>query len=73
MAFDGSAVSAWLGDVAVVDRGTVPDPVPAGAARVMAGPEVLLRIDLNGGPGSATVFGCDLSYDYVEINSRYTT
>jgi len=71
--FDGSVVSAWLGDVAVVHRGTVPDPVPAGAASVMAGPEVLLRIDLNGGPGAATVFGCDLSHDYVEINSRYTT
>jgi glutamate N-acetyltransferase/amino-acid N-acetyltransferase len=73
VAFDGSLVSAWLGDVAVVDRGTVPDPVPAGAANIMAGPEVLLRIDLNGGAGAATVFGCDLSHDYVEINSRYTT
>jgi glutamate N-acetyltransferase/amino-acid N-acetyltransferase len=73
VAFDGSAVTAWLGDVAVVDHGTVPDPVPASAAAHMAGREVLLRIDLDGGPGAATVFGCDLSHDYVDINSRYTT
>jgi glutamate N-acetyltransferase/amino-acid N-acetyltransferase len=33
----------------------------------------VLRVDLNGGPGEATVFGCDLSHDYVDINSRYTT
>jgi glutamate N-acetyltransferase/amino-acid N-acetyltransferase len=71
--FDGSEVTAWLGDVAVVDRGTVPDPVPASAAGAMAGREVLLRVDLHGGPGAATVFGCDLSHDYVDINSRYTT
>jgi glutamate N-acetyltransferase / amino-acid N-acetyltransferase len=71
--FDGSGVTAWLGDVAVVVRGTVPDPVPAEAAGAMAGREVLLRVDLNGGPGEATVFGCDLSHDYVDINSRYTT
>jgi glutamate N-acetyltransferase/amino-acid N-acetyltransferase len=70
---DGSAVRAWLGDVAVVDRGTVPDPVPAGAIGAMAGREVLLRVDLGGGTGTATVFGCDLSHDYVDINSRYTT
>jgi glutamate N-acetyltransferase / amino-acid N-acetyltransferase len=71
--FDASAVTAWLGDVAVVDRGTVPDPVPSAAADAMAAREVVLRIDLNGGPGAATVFGCDLSHDYVDINSRYTT
>jgi glutamate N-acetyltransferase/amino-acid N-acetyltransferase len=71
--FDGSAVRAWLGDVPVVDHGMVPDPVPAEAARAMGDSEVLLRIDLNGGPGTATVFGCDLSHDYVDINSRYTT
>jgi glutamate N-acetyltransferase/amino-acid N-acetyltransferase len=30
-------------------------------------------LDLNAGPGSATAWGADLSYEYVRINAEYTT
>lgn len=33
--------------------------------------EIQIYIDLGEGDGSATAWGCDLSKDYVEINSRY--
>jgi glutamate N-acetyltransferase/amino-acid N-acetyltransferase len=45
-----------------------PDLVQAMRAKVL---EVL--IDLGGGDCSATVWSCDLSYDYVRINAEYTT
>jgi glutamate N-acetyltransferase/amino-acid N-acetyltransferase len=35
--------------------------------------EVLIRLCLHLGEGQATVWGCDLSEEYVRINSRYTT
>ncbi len=35
--------------------------------------EVLVRLCLHLGEGQATVWGCDLSEEYVRINSRYTT
>ncbi len=36
-------------------------------------PEIDVRIELNLGQGSATVWTCDLSYDYVKINGDYRT
>jgi glutamate N-acetyltransferase/amino-acid N-acetyltransferase len=36
-------------------------------------PEVPIRICLNLGEGAATAWGCDLSEEYVTINSEYTT
>ncbi|GAC1474497.1 MAG: bifunctional glutamate N-acetyltransferase/amino-acid acetyltransferase ArgJ [Ktedonobacteraceae bacterium] len=36
-------------------------------------PEVTIRVSLGLGSASATVWGCDLSYEYVKINGEYTT
>jgi glutamate N-acetyltransferase / amino-acid N-acetyltransferase len=33
--------------------------------------EVIIEVDLNLGHGSATVWTCDLTYDYVRINGDY--
>ncbi len=35
--------------------------------------EVTIRIQLNGGSGSATFWTCDLSREYVAINANYRT
>ena len=35
--------------------------------------EVVLRADLGAGKASAVAWGCDLTPDYVHINSDYTT
>ena len=43
----------------------------AGAA--MAKPELEVVVDLARGRAEATVWTCDLSYDYVRINAEYTT
>jgi len=41
------------------------------AAAALSGTEVEISVDLNLGDGTATVWTCDLSYDYVRINGDY--
>ncbi len=36
-------------------------------------PNITIRVSLGLGNASATVWGCDLSYEYVKINGEYTT
>lgn len=69
---DQDAVAISFGEIAVY-------PEPEGGAplerleRYMAGEEVTIHVALNTGESSATVWGCDLSAEYVSINSEYTT
>jgi glutamate N-acetyltransferase/amino-acid N-acetyltransferase len=39
----------------------------------MAGPEILVRLDLGLGAGTGEAFGCDLTEQYVIENAAYTT
>jgi glutamate N-acetyltransferase/amino-acid N-acetyltransferase len=39
----------------------------------MAGPEILVRLDLGLGAGTGEAFGCDLTEQYVIENAEYTT
>lgn len=41
------------------------------ATRVLKKPEFAIVIDLNMGPGSASVLTCDFSLDYIKINADY--
>lgn len=45
----------------------------AEAALALAADEVEVEVDLHLGQGSATVWTCDFSYDYVKINGDYRT
>jgi glutamate N-acetyltransferase/amino-acid N-acetyltransferase len=62
----------WLGDVAVYDRGIVAFDARA-ASKYLRSEEVLLRVDLAIGNAAATAWGCDMTPEYVHINSDYTT
>ena len=69
---DQSQIEMHLGDVHVVTQGgRHPDYVEADAARVMAGSDILVRVDLKRGQASSTVWTCDFSEDYVRINADY--
>jgi len=75
---DPSLLDVWIGDVLVVQAGTIPPEYFEGDLReqaqlAMKEPEVLMTISLGNGPGSSRVLGCDLSYDYIRINGEYTT
>ncbi len=43
------------------------------AKKVLSESEIKILIGLNSGSGSATAWGCDLTYDYVRINGDYRT
>jgi glutamate N-acetyltransferase / amino-acid N-acetyltransferase len=43
------------------------------AESIMEEKEILVEVDLGLGEYQATAFGCDLTYDYVRINSEYST
>jgi len=67
-------LSLHLDDVLVASRGGR-DPAyqeEAGVA-AMKKPEFTVRVVLNRGKADATVWTCDLSFDYVKINAEYRT
>ncbi len=70
---DPARTALWLGDLQLVAGGE-PLPFDLEAARAsLEAPEIRLTADLGLGPGQATVWTCDLSYKYVEINAEYLT
>ena len=67
-------VDLYLDDVLVANNGgRSPGYREADGARVMKQPEITVRVVLNRGAASATVWTCDLSHDYVTINAEYRT
>ncbi len=70
---DQSRIDLRLGDNVVLKAG-LPVRFDVEAVRnVLARDEVPVSIHLNLGIGAATAWGCDLSEEYVTINSAYST
>jgi glutamate N-acetyltransferase/amino-acid N-acetyltransferase len=67
------AVSVSFADVSVFKDGAPTEDKRAELEEYLKSNEVLIQISLGDGPGASTVWGCDLSYDYVKINGEYTT
>ncbi|MBI2866821.1 MAG: bifunctional glutamate N-acetyltransferase/amino-acid acetyltransferase ArgJ [Chloroflexi bacterium] len=68
-----SKIRVEINGICTLDNG-VPIPFYKEAAKVaMSEPEVVVRVSLNLGDRSATAWGCDLTAEYVTINSAYTT
>ena len=69
---DQTLIDLHLDDVHVVRQGgRHPDYREADGQRVMKQSEITVRVHLNRGAASATVWTCDLSIDYVKINADY--
>ena len=73
---DVDALRVWLGNdaesVLVAEHGgRAASYREEAGARVMAGSEITVRVDLARGAAAATVWTCDFSYDYVKINADY--
>jgi glutamate N-acetyltransferase/amino-acid N-acetyltransferase len=67
-------VASERGSVTLVKGERPPNKRVLQKARdVLGSEEIKIRIDLGVGKSSAVAWGCDLTYDYVKINSRYTT
>jgi glutamate N-acetyltransferase/amino-acid N-acetyltransferase len=69
---DPTKIDLFLDDVLVAkDGGRHTLYREEDGARVMQQSEITVRVDLHRGPAHATVWTCDLSYDYVKINADY--
>ncbi|MGA7948974.1 MAG: bifunctional ornithine acetyltransferase/N-acetylglutamate synthase, partial [Thiobacillaceae bacterium] len=67
-------LQVYLGDVLVAEKGgRAASYTEAAGVAVMSESEITIRVVLNRGMASATVWTCDLSYDYVRINAEYRT
>jgi glutamate N-acetyltransferase/amino-acid N-acetyltransferase len=67
-------VSIAIGDEVLVERGCArPGARPDHIHEVMARREYAITIDLGLGRGEDRVWTCDLSEEYVRLNSKYTT
>ena len=60
-------------ELQLVDAGTPTGYEEADASAIFAESEISVRVSLGLGDGTATVWTCDLSYDYVSINAEYRT
>ncbi len=68
-----AAVSLSVGDVPVVRQGCGTGRDGAVLRRLFRAPRVAVRLAVGVGPGRATLWTCDLTRRYVDINARYTT
>jgi glutamate N-acetyltransferase/amino-acid N-acetyltransferase len=72
-ALDTERLELHIGGVCLVRDGC-PHPFDkAAVVKLLNGPEVAITLNLNTGGAAATAWGCDLSPEYVTINSDYTT
>ena len=71
---DVNTLQVYLGDVLVAEKGgRAASYTEAQGAAVMKEADITVRVALNRGDVSATVWTCDFSYDYVKINAEYRT
>ncbi|MHC1631932.1 MAG: bifunctional ornithine acetyltransferase/N-acetylglutamate synthase [Methanotrichaceae archaeon] len=57
----------------LVERGEIVNGVLDRAEEIMKSDELAISLDLGLGRFEAKCFGCDMGYDYVKINSEYTS
>jgi glutamate N-acetyltransferase/amino-acid N-acetyltransferase len=70
---DPDAADVAIGPVTVARGGRVVSFDAAAARAALQPPDVRLYAHLHQGDGAATAWGCDLTEQYVAINSEYTT
>lgn len=70
---DEKKLDIAIGEVMVVLQGEPTLYAEDDVTKTLNGQEVKISVNLNLGEWSATAWGCDLSYDYVKINSAYRT
>ncbi|GGF01106.1 arginine biosynthesis bifunctional protein ArgJ [Aliidongia dinghuensis] len=59
------------GTVIASEGGPVPGYDEAPVAKHMAGREIVIEVDIGLGKGKATVWTCDLTHRYIDINGSY--
>ena len=71
-AADRDRLSIWFGRTGgQATASAQPGYVEKTVAAYMQGREIDIRVDVGIGNGSATVWTCDLTHDYISINADY--
>jgi glutamate N-acetyltransferase / amino-acid N-acetyltransferase len=69
---DVSKINLYLDDVLVAEAGgRARSYLEEDGQRVMKQAEITVRVQLNRGPASTTIWTCDFSHEYVSINADY--
>ena len=69
---DRDALAIWIGDEQVsADGAVLPTYSEERATEHLKGDEVSVRVDVGVGNGEATVWTCDLTHGYIDINAGY--
>jgi len=71
--FDPDRVDVYIGDLLVCKDGAGLAFDEQRAKEILKQSEVVVTLDLKAGGAEATVWTCDLTYDYVKINGSYRT
>lgn len=76
--FDPARVNLWIGvntvtELQLVAEGTPTPYLEKEAAHIFAQPEFKILLEVGDAGGTAVVWTCDLSHDYVSINADYRT
>ena len=70
---DPRRVGVWLGDLELVRHGAPFDVDEERASAILAQSDIPITVTLGQGEAEATVWTCDLSHRYVDINAHYRT
>ena len=72
--FDVARTSVRVGDVLLFENGLPHDDAAPQAGRHLQGTNIRIELDLGtGSSGTATIWTCDLTAEYVRINGEYRT
>ena len=66
-------ISIKFGGLTVYDKGLVTKFDADAMKKILAAHDIIVDISLGLGESSATIYTCDLSFQYVKINADYTT
>lgn len=71
-AADRDRLSIWFGEILVAEKGWVsPTYREEDAAKHMKSDSIKICVDLGLGSGAATIWTCDLTHGYIDINADY--
>ena len=67
----GVHICSAKGDIEVCRNGAGVEFSEEKAKEILGEDEILIKVSVGSGKGSAVAWGCDLTYDYVKINGDY--
>ncbi len=71
---DRDRLAIWIGDEQCAEGGMPhPDYSEEMATKHLLGDDIELRVDVGVGHGEATIWTCDLTHGYIDINAGYRT